>query len=338
MLTEKERLITILSGGKVDRVPLTCSGGMMSMATIEVMEMTQCYWPEAHRNPQKMARLVKAMHDVSGFENLGVPFCMTVEAEAFGSEVNYGSARVHPKVVKEVIQAIRDANKLKKLNPQKDGRMPVILDAIGNLRDLNQDVPIIGNLVGPTSLAGLVLEPLVLLRLMRKDKTAVHQFLSFITDNLIEFGKEQVRHGADIITISEPTGTGEILGPNLFSEFVTPYLNQITGVLRKLGVKTIVHICGNLRTILAQILQLEADCISVDAMVNIKSVKKLKKDLRLMGNVSTFLLEKGSPDKISQTARAIIGHGVDILAPACGVSPMTPVENIKAMSNFSCAS
>jgi len=333
MRTEKERLIAILSGKEVDRAPLICAGGMMSMATIEVMEMTQCYWPEAHKYPQKMARLVKAMRDIAGFENLGVPFCMTVEAEAFGSEVNYGGALIHPKVVKEVIQTIRDVKKLKELNPQRDGRMPVILDAIGYLRDLNGDAPIIGNLVGPTSLAGLVLEPLVLLRLMRKDKAAVHQLLSFITDNLIEFGKAQVKYGADIITISEPTGTGEILGPNLFSEFVIPYVNRITGVLSKLGVKTIVHICGNLRTILAQLSQLETDCISVDAMVNIRSVKEFKRDLRLMGNVSTFLLEKGSSDKLSQTARTIIGHGVDILAPACGLSPMTPIENIRALSN-----
>jgi [methyl-Co(III) methanol-specific corrinoid protein]:coenzyme M methyltransferase len=185
---------------------------------------------------------------------------------------------------------------------------------------------------------------------MRKDKATVHQLLSFITDNLIEFGKAQVSYGADVITISEPTATGEILGPNHFSEFVIPHVNRITGVLSKLGVKTIVHICGNLRTIVAavheacglnhrlaerseQVLQLETDCISVDAMVNIRTVKKFKKDLRLMGNVSTFLLEKGSPDKISQTARAIIGHGVDILAPACGLSPMTPIENIRALSN-----
>jgi len=348
MLTEKERLIAVLSGKKADRTPLICSGGMMSMANIEVMEMTKCYWPEAHRSPKKMARLVKAMHDITGIENMGVPFCMTVEAEAFGSQVNYGCARVHPRVVKEVMQTIRDTKKLKKLDPQRDGRMPVVLDAIGYLQDLNEGVPVIGNLVGPASLAGLVLEPLTLLRLMRKDKDGVHQLLSFTTDNLIEFAKAQVRYGADVITISEPTATGEILGPQSFSEFVIPYINRITAVLGKLGVKTIVHICGDLRTILyrvknpsaigPQVLQLEADCISIDAMVNIRSMKKLKKDLRLMGNVSIFLLEKDTPDRISRIARAIIRNGIDILAPACGLSPMTPTENIRAMSNVACTS
>lgn len=337
MYTERERLLSILSGEKADRIPLICSGGMMSMANIEVMEKTQCYLPEAHRDPKKMANLVMAMHEEAGFENLGVPFCMTVEAEAFGSKVDYGSSQIHPRVVKEAIQTIKDAGNLKKLNPQRQNRMPVILKAISYLRELNKETPIIGNLVGPVSLAGLVLDPLLLFRLMRKDKASVHQLLSFITDNLIEFGKAQVERGVDIIAISEPTGTGEILGPEPFSEFVIPYVNKITGALRNLGVKTIIHICGNIRAILPQIIQLETDCISVDAMVSIKNAKKRKKDLILMGNVSTFLLEKGTPNMIAKTAKAVIKQGVDILAPACGLSPLTPTENIRALLNAACA-
>ena len=337
MYTEKERILSILSGEKADRIPLICSGGMMSMANIEAIEKTQCYLPEAHSDPKKMANLVMAMNKEAGFENLGVPFCMTVEAEAFGSEVDYGSSQIHPRVVKEAIQTIKDAGSLKKLNPQRQNRMPVILDAISYLREMNKEIPIIGNLVGPASLAGMVLDPLLLFRLMRKDKASVHQLLSFITDNLIEFGKAQVERGVDIIAISEPTGTGEILGPEPFSEFVIPYVNRITGVLRSLGVKTIVHICGNIRAILAQMLQLEADCISVDAMVSIRTVKKHKKDLVLMGNVSTFLLEKGTPNRVTKTAKAVIKQGVDILAPACGLSPLTPTKNIRALLNVVCA-
>ena len=37
--------------------------------------------------------------------------------------------------------------------------------------------------------------------------------MNFVTEQLIAFGRAQVEAGADVITIADPSGTGEILGP-----------------------------------------------------------------------------------------------------------------------------
>lgn len=79
MLTPKERLNLALKNKKVDRPPCICPGGMMNMIIEELMDISGYKWPEAHTNPETMANLAIAMYEQGGFENFGVPFCMTIE-------------------------------------------------------------------------------------------------------------------------------------------------------------------------------------------------------------------------------------------------------------------
>ena len=71
--------------------------------------------------------------------------------------------------------------------------------------------------------------------------------MEFITDQLIAFGQAQIEAGADVIAISDPSGTGEILGPKYFEEFAVTYINQSAGFdFKKTKLGTIVHICGQM--------------------------------------------------------------------------------------------
>ena len=67
-------------------------------------------------------------------------------------------------------------------------------------------------------------------------------------------------------------------------------------------------------------------------MVGIGTLRELAPGKITMGNVSTFMLEKGAPEQLLKTARHCLAEGVDILAPACGMSPRTPVANIRAVA------
>jgi [methyl-Co(III) methanol-specific corrinoid protein]:coenzyme M methyltransferase len=71
---------------------------MMNMAVTEVMEAVGESWPRAHCEAMSMARLVMGMADLAGVENLGTPFCMTIEAEGMGARVDLGSAETEPRV------------------------------------------------------------------------------------------------------------------------------------------------------------------------------------------------------------------------------------------------
>lgn len=82
MLTPKERLNLALKNKEVDRPPCICPGGMMNMIIEDLMDISGYKWPEAHTNPEIMANLAISMYEQGGFENFGVPFCMTIEAES----------------------------------------------------------------------------------------------------------------------------------------------------------------------------------------------------------------------------------------------------------------
>ena len=331
-MTEKERLLKILRGESVDRAPVICPGGMMTMACREVMIQTGCRWPAVHRDAQKMAELSIAMRMETGLENLGIPFCMTAEAEAFGGEVEDGDEITSPHMVQYPLKSVKQWRDLKELNPHTDGRLPTILKCTAILSQRFSDTPVIGNLVGPLSLATSLVEATVLFKALKQEPEDVHGLLRFLTDNSIRYGEALIGHGANVMVISDPSATGEILGPSLFKEFVLPYLNSIVNRMHELGKPVIVHICGNVIPIYELLKELASECISVDSMVNIREAKNVISGKKLMGNVSTILLQNGPIDRIQKVSRNLLDCGIDILAPACGLSAKTPVEHIKVMT------
>ena len=151
-----------------------------------------------------------------------------------------------PRVTQYPINHACEWNKLSLIDVNV-GRAKVVLEAIKILKIKNPQVPIVANLTGPVSLASSLMEPMVYYKELRKNPVEAHKFMSFVTENLIIFGKAQLEAGADILTISDPSGTGEILGPKMFREFALPYINTIIDELKdQCAGGTIIHICGRL--------------------------------------------------------------------------------------------
>ncbi len=331
LLTPKERLKLALQREAVDRPPCICPGGMMNMIVEEVMDMTGSQWPEAHSDPNLMADLAAGIYEQGGFENFGVPFCMTVEAEAMGASVFMGTKINEPRVTTYPINSVTEWQQLRKIHVE-EGRAKVVINAIKILKDKNPDVPLIANLTGPVSLASSLMEPTVYYKELRKNSQTAHQMMSFVTENLITFGRAQLEAGANVLTLSDPSGTGEILGPKMFREFAVPYLNQIIDSLKDLAdVGTIIHICGRLKSIYHELNALTSDAISFDSITSVKQVAENVSGKAIMGNVSTFALENNTPEKIKSISKNCIDSGVNILSPACGIGPRTRMANIRAM-------
>ena len=100
-LSPKERLDRVLAGKAVDRPPVICPGGMMNSATTDVMDECGLFFPEVHKSAADMARLSTAVQQRTGFENFGIPYCMTVEGEILGREIDFGNHDCEPKIAKE---------------------------------------------------------------------------------------------------------------------------------------------------------------------------------------------------------------------------------------------
>lgn len=301
------------------------------MIVEDIMDLTNVYWPQAHLDADMMAKLTIGMFENGGFENFGVPFCMTVEAEAMGAKVNLGSRINEPRVIEYPINSVTEFKNLKNIDFQNT-RAKVVLDSLKILKNSNIKAPIIGNIVGPVSVASSLMEPVNYYKELKKKPKEAHEFMQWVTDNLINFAKEQIKAGAEIIAISDPSGTGEILGPKLFEEFVTSYVNQIIKAIEnEVEAGVIVHICGRLKSVYPVLNRLDTNVISFDSITNAKEVAKNVEKKSVMGNISTLALEQNPIDSIRGLARVCIKNGVNILSPACGIGVKTKLENIQAI-------
>lgn len=330
MLTPKERLKTIMEGKPADRPACICPGGMMNMVTSDLMEEVKVYLPDAHTDAREMALLAKAVYEKGCFENYGVPFCMTVEAEELGAEVDLGSCVYEPHVIRYAMESVSEYKKLSPVNPDA-GRARVVLDAIRILKAQTSDVPIVGNLTGPVSTASSVMEPVVFYKELRKKNQEAHAYMNFITEQLTAFGRAQIEAGADVIAISDPSGTGEILGPKYFEEFAVTYINRLLDALQKEKIGTIVHICGQMSPVYREVDKIHSDVLSFDSVVPMKEAREQLKSRVLMGNISTYALEFGDQDKVKTLTRGCVKNGSDIISPACGLGMRSPLANIQAI-------
>lgn len=332
-MTEKERLLRVLHKEDTDRPPCICPGGMMNMITTDLMELCGVSWPEAHLDAGQMARLALANYENGCFENVGVPFCMTVEAEALGAEVTMGSRIYEPHVTGYAMESVTDWEKLPRIN-WETGRVKIVLDAIRILKQQKLPVPIVGNLTGPISTASSLMEPVIFYKQLRKKNREAHQFMKYVTEEITQFAKLQLEAGADVIAISDPSGTGEILGPKLFEEFAVPYLNQIIEGIKDYHPGTIIHICGQMKNVYPQLSMLKSDALSFDSIVPMGEARKNLPDRVLMGNVSTYALEFGDPERVARLTKHCVENGTDIVSPACGLGTKSSIVNIQAMLQY----
>jgi MtaA/CmuA family methyltransferase len=332
-VSPKQRLLDTLAKKQVDRPPVICTGGMMNAAIVDVMTKTGNTLPEAHFEGGRMADLATDIHNETGFENIGIPFCMTVEAEVLGSEVDFGSLACEPKIARELFSSTKDVV-FRDIRSMLDaGRISEVAGAAERLLRRHPYQPVIGSLTGPVSTAASLVDPMQFLKELRKERESAHRVLEYVSNFLIAYARILVDSGATAICIGDPTATGEILGPRMFDEYAVTYLNKVIDGIHAAGVPVLVHICGEMKAVKSSIPLLHSDAISTDAFVNLKLLKQEYPQLTTMGNLSTILLESGDPEKVARRTESLVREGIDIISPACGLSTSTSLDTIRAMTN-----
>jgi len=333
-LTPKERLQRTFKKQTIDRPPIICPGGMMNSAIVDIMNKTGHLLPMGHHDSKIMAELANDVHENTGFENFGIPFCMTVEAEVLGSEINYGTLACEPKIQKEIFATASEVI-FKELGAmEKNSRVNSIIKATYELSRKYPDVPVIGSLTGPISTSASLVDPISFLKELRKNPIIAHSVIDYVSNHIIELAKLMIENGANAISIADPTATGEILGPKMFDEYAVRYLNKIIRAIHAMNIPVIVHICGKMSAVKKYIPKINSDAISTDSSINLKMLKEEFPGLTTMGNVSTYLLEFGDEEKIAKQTIRLINDGINIISPACGLSTSTPLKNIESMTKM----
>src|SRR6516164_1957258 len=138
-LSPRDRLLRVLARQRVDRPPVLCPGGMMNAAITEIVTTVGNTLPAAHSDPAMMADLASDVQQSTGFENLGAPFCLTVEAEALGSNVDYGTVSCEPKIREEAFDSITAVPLGSLTSLLENGRIKTVAEAMSRLNARHPD-------------------------------------------------------------------------------------------------------------------------------------------------------------------------------------------------------
>lgn len=328
-ITLKERFERALKGESLDMVPV-CS--VTQTGTVELMEMTGAYWPQANYDSHKMAALALAGHEIAGFENVRCPFCTTALAETLGCTVAEGSVDIQPYVTdfpcktKKYVKNISVPDSL-----LESRRTSVVLDAVGIMKNkVGDDVPVVAGLVGPAGLASMLAGMKNYLMWFVTNPEVVEELMGTLTEACIEYANGLLERGADAVVLIDSEAGPDIIAPQMFETSVFPLYRKFC---REVPGLKILHMCGDATTVLDPLADSGFEGISIEEKVSVSFAKRIVGNrVRLIGNVSPSdtLLTKG-PEEVIIEARACLEDGIDILAPGCGLAPHTPLENIKAL-------
>jgi len=324
-MSPKRRFLSALFGGRVDRVPV---GNPTSIATVELMERTGSFFPDAHLDGEKMAILAAAGHDLLGYDTIAPVFSVQQEAAALGCEVDWGDRENMPV---NTTSPYSDPEEI--VIPSDFLARPsirAVLEALGLLRQHYGDhAVLIGKVMGPWTLSYHLygIQPFLLDTIDNPGR--VRRFLDVLKEVTVLFGKAQMRAGADVLVVADHA-TGDLVSPACYRDFLLPVHQEITA---RLGCPTILHICGNTTNRLEHIARSGFDAFHFDSKVDAaEALRIVDKRITLVGNVNNpQTLLKGTPEQVKEETRKLLDVGVPIVGPECAVPLVTPNRNLSAI-------
>jgi [methyl-Co(III) methanol-specific corrinoid protein]:coenzyme M methyltransferase len=335
-MTPYERLMAVLSGrkGEIDRLPAINSVGTY---TVDSMKAFNAYWPNAHKDPEKMARLAAGLHKLAGLDNVTLPFELTFEAEVFGAPLDFFEGKIKWPTVKRFI-----AHVVSDLQFPKDvsiaGRVPIVTKAIRILKkEFEGKIPIIAYINCPfTSIGSYLVEPTEFLKYLRIAPEEIHEFYKETYPYYAEIANTLKEAGADVITYREESVSLDNVSPKHFDEFVKPYLTKMVGLTKP---PRILHICGQCVSgeieIVGRMIECGAEAITIEKRTPMRAAREIadrvKPSYPIGGNINPYaVIHEGSVEMIRATVKEVIEDGVDMVAPGCDFWLETPTEHVKA--------
>ncbi len=328
----RETILKAFEGGKPDRIPVTLFGaGMWSIkdfgTTFEALssdagKMTEMLTTVAER------LLCDVVYAGSGYNNF--------HAAAFGGGVKFremGAPDLEGRLIHEEVD-------LDKFDFASLDKHPVIKTVKRALKEtkkkIGDEYVVTMTSWGPFTLGARFVDEEIMMKATFKRPDFVHRVVDFAADLLIHLYEPLVADGTlDVISMADPTASGDLISRKQFEKFALPYLKKFTDWTRSKGVHTLVHICGNTTDRLEQMPETGASCISLDHKTDIAKAKAvLHGKMCFGGNVDPVgVMLQGTVQDVEKACKGVIETaGTDggfVLMPGCDIPPTVPFKNIQ---------
>lgn len=278
---------------------------------------------------------IRAM-ETYGYDAVFAMMDVNVEAEAMGAKLVYRE-RFYPYVQYPFLKVDDIPSGLDLPDPQDDGRMPEMLEAIHVLRrELDGKKLVTSALLGPLTTVCQLLGMETALFLLADDRDRFAEYLQFAKRLAIDYGTAQVRAGSQVPILFDPSASPAVIPPALFKEFEVPMLAEISAALMKAGASgTWLHIAGPTTKILPYFNEIGVAVVNFDYEVLPEDAIAALPNTCLDGNIKSLSFCLAKPKWVGAECERLLkkfeGRGGFILSSGCEIPMEADPECIRAM-------
>lgn len=333
-MTPLKRAKAIANGERFDRIPIKPHMGVTLASAVGSNAKDYIF------DVESMVDVEVKLYEILHHDSVGISITLRGMAEAMGSTMYYPENDIS-QLVTPIVSKKEDIEKLKIINPLKDGKLPLVLEGLQRLRDrVGNEVGVGAGMAGPFSVCASVIGTEKLLRWMIKDPTSVHRVMEIITLNNEEYIKELGKLGF-VAGFSDPVSSASLLKVEQFREFSLPYLKRnLEHVEKYCKRRGQVHICGKSKPLWEDLLKTKMGSFSIDNIEDLAEAKEiLGQKVSLLGNVPPVeVLYMGTEEDIRNSVKNCIDKCFDspcgyTLGTGCQIPIGTSIERLEILMN-----
>jgi len=275
------------------------------------------------------------MRNEMGYDILFAFADLLVEAEAIGCKLHYNED-AYPHLLAPVLQDLDSLKELPLPLPERDGRMPVLLEAARLLREhVRNECIIAACVVGPITLASHLIGIERFLYKLIDEPEKVKDLLDY-TEKVVEvYGSELLRAGAHCLIVFDPVSSPAVIPSSYFLHLESERLKRLFSHFSLLGLPIFwVSIAGPTQKIIPYYKETGINLATVDYEVPISEALSLSNGIVINGNLKPYDFVSHNPADIKEKTEACLreaeGKGRFIIGTGCEIPLDARPENIKA--------
>jgi uroporphyrinogen decarboxylase len=278
------------------------------------------------------SRALLALH--RRFQTRVILGCMdlSVEAEAFGCRISVSDHEV-PTVIGRRLTSLADLDSMK-IPPVGTARTSVVLEVVRRLGLEVPEVPVIGCLTGPFSLAARLLGVSEAMMLTLDHPEFVHAVVKKCTTFLARYATALRDRGAIGVFMADPTSG--LLSPRGMGTFASPYVRRIVDRVEMPGFTVVLHNCAAKAAHLPALLETDASAFHFGAPMDLRQAFETVPPGHLVcGNLDPArVFVAGDPGSVAAAVKTCLDEfgrrpGY-VLSSGCDLPGNTPLANLEA--------
>lgn len=237
-----------------------------------------------------------------------------IEAEALGAAVRYSADGELPGIEGALLSDLEDMTALTIPDPEKDGRMPLLLYSAERInREIGGEAAISAAVVGPFTLSAILRGFENFIMDLLYDRESAMKLMQFSKTVAVHYAKAFIRRGVGV-SINESWIAPPLLSPSMFREYAADMEMQMIRELKDAGLRGVALICGgDTIPIAPDLINTGTSLLMADYNTDQCLYKKLcaEKGVNLRACIESGLVARGNRDALKNASIHVLDACAD---------------------------